>query len=100
MVSPVANAESERIFSAMKTVKLYLCNKMTNKCLNHLMVMHVHKDLYNLNFIDVGDTIVGANQRRKNAFGVFSNIIDCKINGIFTRDSSLLKLRISIKFLY
>ena len=87
VVAPATNAESERIFSAMKRVKSYLRNKMTNQRLNHLMVMHVHKDrLDNLNFVDVGNTFVGANQRR-NAFSVFSDI-DCKINEKFTRDSS------------
>ena len=43
LVMPATNATSERSFSALKRVKTYLRATMTQKQLNHLMVLHVHK---------------------------------------------------------
>ena len=41
---PATNAISERSFSALITVKTYLRTTMTHRRLNHLMLLHVHKD--------------------------------------------------------
>ena len=43
LVMPATNATSERSFSALRRVKTYLRTTMTQQCLNHLMVLHVHK---------------------------------------------------------
>ena len=73
MVAPTTNAESERIFSAMKRIKTYLRNRMTNERMNSLMIMHVHRDrLDDLDFISIGNDFVGKNQRRRNTFGIFN----------------------------
>lgn len=89
MIAPATNAESERVFSAMKRVKSYLRNKMTNERLNSLMVLHVHKDrLQDLDFIEIGNTFVGTNIRRRNTFGVFKSADSVKIGRIVTRDCS------------
>ena len=59
----------------MKRVKTYLRNKMTNERMNNLMVMHVHKDRLNdLDFVEIGNNFVRANQRRRNKFGIFDNL--------------------------
>ena len=42
---PATNAVSERSFSVLRRVKTYLRSTMTQQRLNHLMLLHVHKDL-------------------------------------------------------
>ena len=44
LVMPATNASSERSFSALRRVKTYLRTTMTQERLNHMMVLHVHKD--------------------------------------------------------
>ena len=41
---PATNAYSEH-FSAMRHVKSYLRSTMTQERLNHLMILHAHKEL-------------------------------------------------------
>ena len=41
---PVTTASSEFNFSALKCIKTYLRNSMTQSRLNHCMLLHVHKD--------------------------------------------------------
>ena len=42
---PATNAISERSFSALKRVKTYLRSTTGEGRLNHLMLLHVHKEL-------------------------------------------------------
>ena len=44
LVMPATNAVSERSFSALKRVKTNLRATAKEKWLNHLMILHVHKD--------------------------------------------------------
>ena len=44
LVMPATNAVSERSASALRRVKTYLRTTMHQDRLNHLMVLHVHKD--------------------------------------------------------
>ena len=44
LVMPATNAVSERSASTLQRVKTYLRTTMHQNCLNHLMVLHVHKD--------------------------------------------------------
>ena len=44
LVMPATNASSERSFSALRRLKNYLRTTMKQERLNHLMVMHVHKE--------------------------------------------------------
>lgn len=44
LVMPAMNAVSERSASALRRVKTYLRTTMHQDRLNHLMVLHVHKD--------------------------------------------------------
>lgn len=44
LVMPATNASSERSFSALRRVKMYLRATMTQEQLNHMMILHVHKD--------------------------------------------------------
>ena len=56
LVMPATNAVSERSFSALKRVKTYLRATTTNKRLNHLMLLHIHKEKTDsLNLVDVAN---------------------------------------------
>ena len=44
LVMSATNAVSERSFSALKRVKTYLGATKKEKRLNHLMILHAHKD--------------------------------------------------------
>ena len=45
MVMPTTNAVSEQSFSALRKIKSYLRSTMTQDGLNHLMTLHIHRDL-------------------------------------------------------
>jgi len=42
---PATNASSERAFSALRRLKTYLRNTMSQERLNHVMLLHVHKEM-------------------------------------------------------
>ena len=44
LVSPATNAESERMYFALKRLKTYLRSTMLDQILNDLMVFHVNKE--------------------------------------------------------
>ena len=67
---PMASATAERSFSALRRLKNYLRMTMTQKRLNHLILMHVHKDKTDeLDLPSIAREFVSANDRRKNYFG-------------------------------
>ena len=45
LVMPATNAVSEWSFSALHRIKSYLRSTMTQDRLNHLMTLHIHRDL-------------------------------------------------------
>ena len=74
LVMPVTNAVSERSFSGLKRVKTYLRSTGGGGSrLNHLMLLHVHKELTDgIDMVEVANLFVGDNKRRKHLFGKFS----------------------------
>ena len=71
-VMPATNASSERSFSAMQRVKSYLRSTMTQERLNHLMILHVHKELtYGLILTNIANEFVSKSERRLQVFGKF-----------------------------
>ena len=73
LVMPPINAVSERPFSALKRVKTYLRSTTGDGRLNHLMLLHVHKELTDgIEMVEVANLFVGDNQQRKHLFGKFS----------------------------
>ena len=56
----------------MKRVKAYLRSTTSDCRLNHLMVLHVHKDRTDsLNMVEVANAFVERNDSRHPIFGVF-----------------------------
>ena len=71
LVMPTTNAISERSFSALKRPKTYLRTTMTQRRLNHLMLLHVHKDkTNNIDLKEASNDFV-CNENRLSVFGQF-----------------------------
>ena len=49
LVMPASNAVSERSFSALRRVKTYLRSTMNQDRLNHLMILHIHREVIQTN---------------------------------------------------
>ena len=73
LVLPSTNAVSERSFSAMRRLKTYLRTTMAQERLNHLLLLHIHKDRTDmLSCLEVARTFVGDSEHRLSVFGRFS----------------------------
>ena len=69
LVMAATNAVSERSFSDLKRVKTYLRSTTGDSRLNHLMMLHVHKDRTDaLTLVDVANDLVGEKENRKQLF--------------------------------
>ena len=69
-VIPASTATAERSFSSLRRLKTYLRNTMTTQRLNHMMILHVHKDLTELLDLNrVAAEFVSRNERRQHCFG-------------------------------
>ena len=72
LVMPATNAESERIFSALKRIKTYMRSTTSDDRLNHIMAMHVHKErLDNVDLIKIANQFAHGNSDRERIFGRF-----------------------------
>ena len=70
LVMPATNATSERSFSALRRVKTYLRTTMTQNRLNHLMVLHVHKERTDsLDLMNIAREFVTGREGRLRMFG-------------------------------
>ena len=73
LVMPATNATSERSFSALRRLKSYLRSTMGNERLNHLMVLHVHKERTDkLDLKCVLNEFVGESVHRTSIFAKYS----------------------------
>ena len=71
---PMASATADRSFSALRKLKNYLRTTMTQKRLNHLIVMHIHKERTDqLDLSSIAKEFVSVNERRKSYFGSWAN---------------------------
>jgi hypothetical protein len=74
LVMPATNATSERSFSSLRRIKTYLRSTMTQQRLNHLMLLHVHKEKTDsLQLVDVANTFVAESEHRLRVFGRFTD---------------------------
>ena len=72
LVMPATNCTSERSFSALRRVKTYLRSTMVQERLNHLLVLHVHKERTGaLDLTDIGDKFVAGSELCLRTFGKF-----------------------------
>ncbi len=74
LVMPATNSTSERSFSTLRRVKTYLRNSMTQQRLNHLMLLHIHKDITDtMNLTEVASEFVRDSPHRARLFGKFTS---------------------------
>ena len=72
LVMRASNATSERTFSALRRVKTYLRSTTRQDRLNHLMILHVHKDRTDaLDLKEVANEFVSGSEHRLRIFGKF-----------------------------
>ena len=73
----VTMASAERSFSALKRIKTYLRNSMTQQRLNHCMLLHVHVTLTDhLDLRDIAKEFVRRNERRRTFIWTFLRSMD------------------------
>ena len=69
---PITSATSERTFSVLKRLLVYLRSSMTEKRLNNCLLVHVHKDIVDeLNLKEIAVEFVSTNDERRKYFGVY-----------------------------
>ena len=69
---PMTTATAERTFSTLRRLKNYLRTTMTQKRLNHVVLLHTHKQRTDV--IDLDDVMrqfIGVNTHRLEYFGTF-----------------------------
>ncbi len=72
LVVPVTSATSERTFSVLKRLFVYLRSIMTEKRLNNCLLLHVHKYIADeLNLEDIAKQCVSCKTERNRHFGSF-----------------------------
>ena len=68
LVMPATSATAERSFSSLRHVKTYLRTTMTQERLNHLMMIHLHKDR-SIDIEKAMNTFILSCQERIHVFG-------------------------------
>ena len=69
---PVTTATAERTFSVLRRLKTFLRSTMGQSRLNHVLLLHVHKERTdNIDLLKIAKEFVSVNERRKNFFGTF-----------------------------
>ena len=69
-VVPASTATAERTFSSLRRLKTFLRNSMSAQRLNHLILLHVHKDITDkLDLCKVAAEFIARNERRQHVFG-------------------------------
>ena len=69
---PMTTATAERTFSTLRRLKNYLQSTMTQKRLNHIVLLRTHKHPTDeLDLTEVASDFSGANSRRRAFFGSF-----------------------------
>ena len=77
LVMPATNPTSERSFSALRRIKTYLRWTMSQQRLNHLTLLHIHKNrTESLNLVDVANDFIAGNDHRKHVFGTEFKLSD------------------------
>jgi len=72
LVCPASSCTAERSFSALRRLKTWLRNNMTQTRLNSMAVCHVHQELLdNINLCEVAEEFTGRSDIRRNMFGSF-----------------------------
>ena len=67
---PLTSATAERTFSTLRRLKTYLRSTMTQKRLNHIVLLHIHKSMTDsIDLQSIAVEFVKRNDRRLRYFG-------------------------------
>ena len=67
---PVTSATAEGTFSALRRLKTFLRSSMTQPRLNHVMLLHTHKEkIDNLDLTSIAKDFIFVSDRRRIFFG-------------------------------
>lgn len=73
LILPATNSTSERSFSALRHIKLYLRSTMTQARLNNLMILHYHQDLCDkIDMRIIANEYIVKSEARKNTFSILN----------------------------
>ena len=71
LVMPASNAVGERSFGALQRIKSYLRDTMAQSRLNHLMILHVHRELTaDFNLITVTNEFASGSEHRSSVWNI------------------------------
>lgn len=74
LICPVSSCEAERSFSALRRLKTWLRNTMTDARLNAVAVCHVHQHILDsIDLVKLAATFASKSTIRQNLFGKFTN---------------------------
>ena len=74
VVMPVTNASSERLLSALRQIKTYLCTTMSQEPLNNLTLLYINAvKMDELELLKVGRQFVTGREGRLRVFGTSSD---------------------------
>ena len=69
---PMTSASAERTFSTLRRLKNYLHSNMSQERLNHVIILHTHKNCTDqVNLEEIAEEFVTSNDRRLQYFGHF-----------------------------
>lgn len=69
LVVPVSSTEAERSFNALRRLKTWLRSTVSQECLNHAAVCHVHRDMIDkLDLKAICRQCVSITERRRHVF--------------------------------
>ena len=76
LISPASSCEAEQLFSALRMIKTWLRNNMTQGRPNHVMVCHVHREkLAKLDNTELAEDFISRSPDfRKRVFGTFQKL--------------------------
>ena len=73
LVNPATDAISERSLSTMRRIKTWLRSTMTQKRLNNLAVLNIHKEMTDeIHLFSIANDFVLINTNRKRILGTFT----------------------------
>ena len=70
LIIPLSSATAERAFSSLRRLKSYLRSTMTQKRLNHVVLLNTYKEQVDeISILDIAKEFISRNERRVDFFG-------------------------------
>ena len=77
---PVTSATAKRTFSTLRRLKTFLQSSMSQQRLNHVMLLHIHKERTdNINLTVIAKEFTAVNERRRTFLVTLNNFYSTKL---------------------